>query len=189
MAEETPKTEQPAEKSESPKGKGGMMKKLLIFGVPAFFVQLVLIYFLTAKFVVPMTTHYQGVGAADQSGKGKSSEHGETESVDAGKESGNEENIYVIKDMIVNPAGTNGQRYLLSTIAFNLSSEEALKSFEKKEIAVRDLLNSILTSKTMDQLIDVKQREALRQEIVSKSKALIGHGKLNSVYFSKYIIQ
>lgn len=191
MAEETSTTEQSPEKPGSSGEKGGMFKKILIFGVPAFLVQLVLIYFLTAKFVVPITVQRQVAGAGDHSGKEKghaddSASGGQAKDEDDGA---GEQHIYVIKDLIINPAGTNGQRYLLSTIAFNVSTDEALKSLERKEMAVRDLLNSILTSKTMDQLIDVTQRDPLRQEIASKAKTLVNHGKLNSVYFSKYIIQ
>jgi flagellar FliL protein len=192
MAEESVKPEHEEKKSSKggEKKGGGMMKKLLIFGVPAFLVQLVLIYFLTAKFVVPMTvqSHVGKVGKHDAGDK--SSAH-EEEAADE-EESGDEAkatHIYVVKDMIINPAGTNGQRYLLATIAFNVSTEKAMKELEVKEIAVRDMLNSILTRRTMEQLTDVAQRESLREEIQSHAKELVSGGKVKSVYFSKYIVQ
>ncbi len=186
MAEEAPKKEQ-EEKKEEPKS-SGLMKKLLIFGVPAFLVQLVLIYFLTAKFVVPMTVQSH-IGKVEK--HETSDAHGEEGSGDEEKSDGEikPQHIHIIKDLILNPAGTNGQRYLLTTIAFNVSSEEALKELEANEIAVRDVLNSVLTSKTMDQLIDVTQRESLREEIQKKAGGLMSHGKIKSVYFSKYIVQ
>lgn len=180
MAEEKPATEQ---SSETPGGnKGGMVKKILIFGVPAFLIQLVVVYFLTAKFVVPMTAQQPESKAIEQSSK-------ESDDDMSGQKESKEQHIFVVKDLIINPAATNGQRYLLSTIAFNLSSDEAMKSLEKKEMALRDILNSILTSKTMDQLIDVTKRESLREEIAVKAQTLVDRGKLRSVYFSKYIIQ
>jgi flagellar FliL protein len=191
MAEETQAPEQGENKNE--KKSGGMMKKLLIFGVPAFLVQLVVIYFLTAKFVVPMTLQSQ-IGkiskheAKEQHGNSEEASDDESGDEEEGKEP-KVQQVYVVKDLIINPAGTNGQRYLLTTIAFNVSSENALKELEGKELAVRDMLNSILTSKTMDQLIDVAQREALREEIQKKAKEILNRGRVKGVYFSKYVVQ
>ncbi len=186
MAEESQSQENIEAK---PEAKAGMstIKKLLIFGLPALLVQLVVVYFLTAKFIVPMTVE-KAVGKPESVDAKSGKEQSEGEEDGTGSDA-KEEHIYIIKDMIVNPAGTNGQRYLLTTIAFNVSSEEALKDLEKKEMAVRDALNSVLTSKGMDELIDVAQREPLRKEIAERVKELVTHGKLSGVYFSKYIIQ
>ncbi len=179
MAEETPATPTKPERS----AESAFTRKFVIFGIPAFLVQLVVVYFLTAKFVVPLAVQNSvaatpgAVAAAETDEEGKSSKDVK------------DDFIFVIKDMIINPAGTNGQRYLLTTIAFNVSTEEGMKSLEKREMAVRDLLNTVLTSKTMDQLIDVSKREALRQEIFAQAKPLVSKGVLRSVYFSKYIIQ
>jgi flagellar protein FliL len=187
MADEAKTAEQNAETKTE--GKSGMstMKKLFIYGLPAFLVQLVVIYFLTAKFVVPMTVQHTMNTAESASAKHEPERADSEES--ASDSEAKEEHIYVIKDLIINPAGTNGQRYLLTTIAFNLSTEEAMRDIEKKEMAVRDALNSVLTSKAMEELISVAQRESLRKEIADKVKGLVAHGKLSGVYFSKYVIQ
>lgn len=181
MAEE--KNEQPAAAAPAAKQSPRSTKNILLIGVPAFLVQLVLVYFLTAKFLVPISL--KNAAAASPQNPSEASHavpaHDESET--------QEEFLFVIKDLIINPAGTNGQRYLLTTIGFNVSSEAARKEMEKKELAVRDALNSILTSKTMDDLIDVSKREMLRHEIYERCKELIKSGKLQSVYFSKYIIQ
>lgn len=180
MADEKPTTEQPAETTQSKKD--GLGKRILIFGIPVFLVQFIVVYFLVAKFIVPSTGHKQTETAVEQSGH-------ERENTKTDKEEAKEQHIYAVKDLIINPAATNGQRYLLTTIAFDLSSNDALKNLEKKEMAVRDALNSILTSKTMEQLIDVSKRESLREEIAGKVAHLVDRGTLQSVYFSKYIIQ
>lgn len=190
MAEETHTPDHGEKKGE--KKSGGMMKKLLIFGVPAFLVQLVVIYFLTAKFVVPMTLQSQIGKISKLETKPQDGEKGATSDESSDEDDTEEpkvQQVYVVKDLIINPAGTNGQRYLLTTIAFNVSSEAALKELEGKELLVRDMLNSILTSKTMDQLIDVSQRETLREEIQKKAREILNRGKVKGVYFSKYVVQ
>ncbi|MBI5473463.1 MAG: flagellar basal body-associated FliL family protein [Ignavibacteriae bacterium] len=189
MAEEKPA--QPSAEPEASKPKSNLMKNLLVFGLPAFFVQLLIVYALTAKFIVPVTVAQALKSAPAHSkadGKHDATEEGEEESSHEDGEV-KEEFVFTVRDLIINPAGTNGQRYLLTTIGFNVSSEEGMKELEKKEMALRDMLNSVLTSKEMKDLIDVSKREVLRQEILASTKDIITHGKVKSIYFSKYIVQ
>jgi len=86
---------------------------------------------------------------------------------EAKNESG-EQNIHVVKDVIVNPAGTNGTRFLLTTIGFEVTTGEGRRELESKDVQVRDMLNSILTSKDLTTLVNADEREPLRQEISQK---------------------
>jgi flagellar FliL protein len=94
-----------------------------------------------------------------------------------------------VKDLIVNPAGTNGTRFLLTTVGFEVTTPEGLKELETKDVMVRDALNTILTSKDLATLVNVEGREALRKEIEEKVGSLLRTGTLTNVYFSKFIIQ
>jgi flagellar protein FliL len=161
------------------------MKKLIMFGVPLFLVQLVLVYFLITKVLMPAPP---SGGAAE-----KTEEHAPKEK-EKGKEGegsagGGEGSIYMVKDLIVNPAGTNGTRFLLTTVGFEVTTPEALKEMEGKDVMVRDALNTILTSKDLASLVNVEGREALRKEIEEKVNGLLHTGSLTNVYFSKFIIQ
>jgi flagellar FliL protein len=148
--------------------------KLVIIGIPVFLVQLAVVYFLVAKFVAPSA-------AAAQAEPAKAAES--KESAEAAR------TIFVVKDVIVNPAGTNGTRFLLTTVGFEINGLEKEKELERREVQVRDVLNSILTSKGLDELVKVEQRETLRKEIFKKVGDLLPSGTLTNVYFSKFIIQ
>lgn len=189
MAKEAPAAEKkPAEAAPAEKG-GSNLKKMIMFGVPIFLVQLVVIYFLTAKFIVPMTAsaHTTGHETATENTTGE--KEGEAAEADEGHGDAKEDHIYVVKDLIINPAGTNGTRFLLTTIGFKVSSAGAEAELEKKDIELRDILNTTLTSKGLDELIDVHQRDSLRSEITGKVSAMMKTGKLRNVFFSKFIIQ
>ena len=182
MSDQKPTTETEQSEKSATASQSGLIRRILVFGVPVFIVQFVIVYFLTAKIVVPMTAQKEADTSVEQSVE----EQGAKEQA---QKAAKDQHIYAVKDLIINPAATNGQRYLLATIAFDLSSNDAVKSLEKKEMALRDVLNSILTSKTMDQLIDVSKRENLREEISAKVGKIVDNGTIQSVYFSKYIIQ
>lgn len=181
MAKELIQSEQKQEEGTAPKAatQPFLSKKLIIIGIPVFVIQLAVIYFLAVKFIAPSST----ASAKDPSKEAaKSAEHKDASEVE-------EQNIFVVKDVIVNPAGTNGTRFLLTTVGFEVSSPECEKELEKKEIQVRDALNTVLTSKGLDELVGADQREALRAEVAKKVGEILRTGSLSKVYFSKFIIQ
>lgn len=170
---------QPATPPETAEKSGLPMKKLLIFGIPVFVVQLVVVYFVITKVLAPSPVPSADQAAAATKGHGSESENGATV----------ESSIYIVKDIIVNPAGTNGTRFLLTTVGFEVTTPEAKKELEAKDVQVRDVLNTVLTGKDLVTLSMVEQREPLRQEIAKKVGELLHSGDLTNVYFSKFIIQ
>ena len=143
------------------------IRKLILFGVPVFLVQLVIVYFLITKFLAArrrralkdaVAQRSEGQAEAGKEGAGSRMENGE----------GTEGKIYVVKDLIVNPAGTNGTRFLLTTSDFEVTTPEALRELESKDVMVRDALNTILTSKDLLTIVNVDGREAIRKEIEEK---------------------
>ena len=175
MVKETQSPEQAKQPPPPPAGPQGVTPvKLAVIGIPVFLVQLAVVYFLVAKFVAPSS-------APSQAEPAKGAE--QKESAEQAK------SIFVVKDIIVNPAGTNGTRFLLTTVGFEISGAEREKDLEKKEVQVRDVLNTILTSKGLDDLVKVEQRDQLRKEISLKVGELLPPGALTNVYFSKFIIQ
>lgn len=155
-------------------------------GAGVFIVQAVLVYLLIVFVLVPKLG---GGSAAGGHEKGAKTEAAEEE--DAGEEGGKETGafVFVVKDMIINPAGTGGTRFLLTTVGVETSNEEHLKSLEKKDVIVRDVLNTVLASKTVELLDDQTKREELRKEIRDSLHKYIKPEKISQVYFSKFIIQ
>jgi flagellar FliL protein len=158
------------------------MKKLILFGVPLFLVQLALVYFLITKFLVPAP---HATGAEPSRTEAKAEGHASAKD----GEEGTEGKIYVVKDLIVNPAGTNGTRFLLTTVGFEVTTAEALKELQNKDVMVRDALNTIFTSKDLATIVNIEGREEIRKEIEEKIGAILRNGALSNVYFSKFIIQ
>ncbi|MFN3134581.1 MAG: flagellar basal body-associated protein FliL [Candidatus Kryptonium sp.] len=97
--------------------------------------------------------------------------------------------LFVVKDLIVNPAGTGGMRYLLTSVGIEVTNDKAFAEIQSKEIIVNDILINVLSNKTLEELSDVSKRKDLRREIARKVDDILTHGKVRNVYFSKFIIQ
>ncbi len=96
---------------------------------------------------------------------------------------------YQFEELIVNPAGTNGHRFLVVEIALELSDIEhqALIEEHKQEI-VHNML-AALSTRTIDQLIRLQEREVLRNELKEIINSVIGVRSVRNLYYTKYIMQ
>jgi flagellar FliL protein len=97
--------------------------------------------------------------------------------------------MYAIKDIVVNPAGTGGTRFLSVSFGFDLNSKELAATFEQREPLVRDVLITILSSKTVAELTDPKQKEIMRLQIRKRLSQLLNTGDLTGVYYTDFVLQ
>lgn len=159
--------------------------KVFLIGLPLFVVQLIAVYFITAN--VLLSKMEQDGGSTEKSSV-EMTDKVQPESVSvASKEFG--KHLYLIEDLIINPANTGGQRLLLSTIGIDLTSANEVKELETKAVLVKDVVISVLASKTLGQLESIAYRDSLRSELADNIVRRMPDVNIKSVYFSKYIIQ
>ncbi len=163
-------------------GKSSVNMKILIFGLPIFIIQLIVVYFVTANILIKRletkpqpTTNNSAAMQVSQSGNGQPIEYGKY--------------IYSIDDIIVNPADTDGKRLLLTSVGIDLGKLEMENDLKSREPMVKDVIISTLASKNIDQLDNTAYRDTLKMQIASGLKKLIPSVTINNVYFSKYILQ
>jgi flagellar FliL protein len=97
--------------------------------------------------------------------------------------------MFMMEDIIVNPSGTGGTRFLSVSIGFEVGSKETVVSFEKREPVIKDALITILGSKTIEQLSDPKEKEITRYQIKKRVEQLMQADDLAAVYFTDFILQ
>ena len=184
------------DEQEAPK-KGG--NKLILFGGIGLVV--VVIGVVLALFVLkPMMSEESAKDGTEQTagGDGHSADGEEVyddeddPEDDGGSHGGGEADngmTAAIKEIVVNPAGTSGSRYLSVSLGFAFGSRKVRKRFEENELMVRDALISILSSKTVTQLTDAKQKEIMRYQIKKRLSKLLKTKKLEAVYFTDFVLQ
>jgi flagellar FliL protein len=176
MAKEQDPQQQGGEPQPSAPAASFPVKKLVLLGIPLFLLQLGLAYVVTVKVIVP--SHPVEAAATEQDTTQNELTGGEEE-----------QPLFHLKEVLVNPAGTNGTRFLLTSVGFQVSSLQAKQELERKEVQLRDVMNSILTRKTLPELIDYQKREEMRKEIMQEVSGLLKSGTIKEVYFSKFIVQ
>ena len=96
---------------------------------------------------------------------------------------------YQMEELIVNPAETNGQRYLLVQISLELKDKNDTELIDKNKMEIRNDLIEFLSSRTVDQLIHFGKRELLRNEMIDIINDALGKRSVRNLYYTKYVMQ
>lgn len=183
--------EAPAEKSSSP-----MMKYIIMAGIVIAMAGAG--YFVTLKFIKPMVSddgNSTSVGYDSEddtdSQEAKSPKKKKKKRRPKKSEEGSEATAYIfeVEDIIVNPAGTGGTRFLSASVGFELEYEDLMPLFKARQAQIRDALITILGSKNIEQLTDMKQKEIARLQIKRRVEQLLETDELIAVYFTDFVIQ
>jgi len=98
-------------------------------------------------------------------------------------------NLFTLRDFIVNPAGTDGTRFLMMSLAIELVDPKSTKSLESRDAEIRDALIRAVGSKTVRELADVTLREALVADIRLALDGVVGAGVIRRIFIPQFVIQ
>jgi flagellar FliL protein len=192
MADDKDKTVvQAAEGAEAPAPSGGK-KKLFLFG--GIGIGVLAIGVALAIFVLkPMMSGSESseAPAKEEAKTEKAEKHGKSEKPkkEASHSQVGDGIVFAIEDIVVNPAGTAGSRFLSASFGIEVSSPETATRLEEREPLVRDALITILSSKTLAELTDAKQKEIMRLQIKKRLSLLLKTEDVTNVFYTDFVLQ
>jgi flagellar FliL protein len=137
--------------------------------------------------------HAEGDEEADGADEeGGEEEEGEHEPAKGGGEHGPAAPppLYTISDLVLNPAGSGGTRFLMLSVAFDMKDSTGVEAMKLRDAEIKDAVLALVGGKTVDQLAEVASREPLKVEI----KDLVGKitkkpKQIKRVSFPQFVIQ
>ena len=112
-----------------------------------------------------------------------SSEHGDKAEGDQAP------SVHLLENLVLNPAGSGGSRFLLLSIAIECKNAEILGSMEVRDAELRDIILTSLGNKTVEQLTDVSGREQIKREIQTAIDDRFGKKAVSRIYFPQFVVQ
>lgn len=91
--------------------------------------------------------------------------------------------------LTVNPAGTDGMRFLLVSVGLEAEKEETLAEVDARDIVVRDAIVRVLSSRTVSELTDSARRDSLKESIRKEVNHVLSTGAIERLYFTQYVMQ
>jgi flagellar FliL protein len=97
--------------------------------------------------------------------------------------------VHVIDNLVLNPAGSGGTRFLLASVGLQTTSAAANDIVTKREVEARDVVLAVLGSKHVEDLAEITNREKIKSELKSALDSLFGPGIVRRIYFPQFVIQ
>jgi len=104
-------------------------------------------------------------------------------------EKGGEATVHLIENLVLNPAGSGGSRFLLLTVAIEAGSATVATDMTTRDAELRDIILSSLGLKTVDQLTDMSVRDSIKAEVQTAISARFGKKSVKRLYFPQFVVQ
>lgn len=95
--------------------------------------------------------------------------------------------LYTVESLVVNPAGTAGSRFLIISLALDVAGP--VDPLKNNEARLRDVLLTVLSKKSVEELADISKRDALKEELLAAIKEAISDAGIRAIYFPQYVLQ
>jgi len=119
--------------------------------------------------------------AADSTGAGEGGEGGE---------GGAASNLHLIDNLVLNPAGSGGSRFLMLSAAIELRQASQIEELKARDAESRDLVLRVMGARTVEELAEMSNREVLKQQLADSLGSFFKDKKaIRRVYFPQFVIQ
>ena len=97
--------------------------------------------------------------------------------------------MFKIDNLIVNPAGSQGSRFLMVSVAIETSDTKMEETLRHKEPQIRDVVISLLEKQTMERLSMAGIRDSLKVELGDTITAIAASKTKLKVFLPQFVIQ
>ena len=96
---------------------------------------------------------------------------------------------YLMEGLVINPANTNGKRFLMVEISLDLDDKDHISLIQENNPKIQQDIIEALSIRTVQELTNVEGREELRRELSDIINRSIGVRSVRNLYFTKYVMQ
>lgn len=168
---------------------GALIGSLVIGGAAGVFAVGPIVAKKSGYVVVPVAHDSAAAQGDEASGGGEHAPAGEHS---AGKEGegGGSSNMHLIDNLVLNPAGTGGSRFLMLSTAIEFAESSQVEEMKTRDAEVRDIVLRVMGSRTIEQLSEMSNREIIKRELADSLGLLFKKKKaIRRIYFPQFVIQ
>jgi flagellar FliL protein len=137
----------------------------------------------------PIVAVHADSAAAEAGGEHGAPAAGEHGAAADGKEGAGAASVLLLENLVLNPAGSGGSRFLLLSVAIEAGKATALEQFKARDAELRDIILTALGTKTVDELTDISKREVFKTELQAAVDARFGKQTVKRLYFPQFVVQ
>lgn len=123
---------------------------------------------------------HDSAGSAPEAGsEGATGEHA----------AGGEAKLVELENIIVNPAGSQGTRFLMTTVVVSVPNDQLQKQLAERKVELRDQVTTILEGQTMTQLTAPGARDSVKARVAVAVAGIIGPRVPVRIFVPQFVIQ
>ncbi|TVR58066.1 MAG: hypothetical protein EA421_00080 [Gemmatimonadales bacterium] len=114
------------------------------------------------------------------------------EEMASGEEEGSQNpawELYEVENLVLNPAGTQGRRFLILSAAIEVDPDRTLSILQGLEPRLRDGILRALGSWGVEELVDANRRTEVEEVVRAVVREVTGGQPVGRVYFSQFVLQ
>jgi flagellar FliL protein len=101
--------------------------------------------------------------------------------------------VHLIDNMVLNPAGSGGTRFVMLAAAVEFGDAKYVDQIRARDAEARDIVLRVVGSRGVEQLAEMSFREILRKELADSLSALFPKAERGSaikrIFFPQFVIQ
>lgn len=94
-----------------------------------------------------------------------------------------------IDEFIVNIISADTPHYVKASLTVELSNDAVTEEVEKRMPQMRDAVLLLIGNKSYEELQDLQGKKQLKAELTGKMNSFLQTGKVNSIYFTNFVVQ
>ena len=94
-----------------------------------------------------------------------------------------------LENLVLNPAGSNGSRYLLMSLTIESVDAKGGEALTSHDAELRDLILTTLSVKTVEELSDIGHRDEIKKELTEAITKHFGKSSVKQLFFPQFVIQ
>lgn len=176
--------------AEAPAEEGGKKKLIIIIGAVALVVVLAVVAFMLLGKGDKKKAGAEGQAApaAAEGGHGGAAPAAEG-GHGGGATAAGAATVYSLEPFIVNIYDGQDLRYLKVKIELQMTSPTVKADLDGQLAAIRDAILVVLSTKTLQDVMDVQGKNQLRDDILTAINKIVAQGKVSKVYFTDFVVQ
>jgi flagellar FliL protein len=97
--------------------------------------------------------------------------------------------VHLLENLVLNPAGSGGSRFLLLSVAIEVGEGTAADAFKNRDAELRDIILTSLGTKSTEELTDISRRDVFKGELVGAITSRFGKKSVKRLYFPQFVVQ
>ncbi len=97
--------------------------------------------------------------------------------------------LFALDNLVVNPAGTQGRRFLIVSASIEADPDRTLPTLERSDARLRDGILRALGAWGVEDLTDAARRPEIEAIVRNVAREVAGDAPVGRVYFSQFLLQ